>query len=200
VAQFHWDPAAYLELMRAEVPDYEALQDALVDATRPAHAAVILELGTGTGETARRLLDAHADARLVGLDASADMLAAARTALAGRPAELHERRLQEPLPAGPYDLVASALAVHHLDGPGKAELFARIAPALRPGGRFVLADVVVPEDPADVVTPIDGDYDKPSGTREQLGWLTDAGLEACMFWARRDLAVLVADRPGGEPT
>jgi hypothetical protein len=37
--------------------------------------------------------------------------------------------------------------------PVKADLFARIAARLRPGGRFVLGDVVVPEDPADVVTP-----------------------------------------------
>ena len=33
-------------------------------------------------------------------------------------------------PAGPFDLVASALAVHHLDGPGKAELFRRLAGVL----------------------------------------------------------------------
>ncbi len=55
--------------MRSELPDYERLQDELVRATGPpgaAGAATILELGTGTGETARRVLDAHPGARLHG--------------------------------------------------------------------------------------------------------------------------------------
>jgi tRNA (cmo5U34)-methyltransferase len=92
-------------------------------------------------------------------------------------------------------MVVSALAVHHLDGDEKADLFARIAARLRPGGRFVLADVVVPDDPADAVTPIDGVYDKPSSIDDQLGWLEAAGLRARVHWAHRDLAVLVADAP-----
>jgi len=54
-----------------------------------------------------------------------------------------------------YDVVVSALAIHHLDGDGKAILFRRIAGVLRPRGRFVMADVVIPSDPADAVTPID---------------------------------------------
>jgi hypothetical protein len=38
----------------------------------------------------------------------------------------------------------SVLAAHHLGGPGKADLFRRVAAGLAPGGRFVLGDVVVP--------------------------------------------------------
>ena len=106
-------------------------------------------------------------------------------------ADLQVRRLEDPLPDGLFDLVVPALAVHHLDGPGKADLFARIAERLRPDGRFVLGDVVVPEDPADVVTPIDGLYDQPSTVVEQLEWLGVAGLPARVAWTRQDLAVLV---------
>jgi tRNA (cmo5U34)-methyltransferase len=102
--------------------------------------------------------------------------------------------LEDALPAGPFDLVVSALAVHHLDGPGKAELFARVHEVLAPGGRLVLGDVVVPEDPADVVTPIDGVYDRPSTVHEQLGWLAAAGFDAELVWRDRDLAVLAATR------
>jgi tRNA (cmo5U34)-methyltransferase len=43
-----------------------------------------------------------------------------------------------------------------------------VAGVLAPGGRFVFGDVVVPEDPADVVTPIDGVYDTP--TRPTTSW------------------------------
>ena len=38
--------------------------------------------------------------------------------------------LGDPLPAGPWDAVVSALAIHHLDDPGKRALFARIHDAL----------------------------------------------------------------------
>jgi tRNA (cmo5U34)-methyltransferase len=129
---------------------------------------------------------------LVGLDASAAMLARARERLGA--ADLRVARLEDPLPAGPFDLVFSALAVHHLDGEGKAGLFARVAGVLADGWRFVLGDLVVPEDPADVVTPIDGEIDRPSSVAEQLGWLEEAGLAAALTWIERDLAVLVGLR------
>jgi tRNA (cmo5U34)-methyltransferase len=194
MGQFHWDSDAYLELMRRELPDYERLQDELVDATRAVRARAILELGTGTGETARRVLGAHPRARLHGIDASADMLAVARAALDDRRASLAVGRLQEGLPRGPFHLVVSALAVHHLDADGKAELFARVAEILVAGGRFVLADVVVPSDPADAVMPIDPSIDLPSPVDDQVRWLREAGLRPSVAWTRRDLAVIVAQR------
>ena len=190
MGQFHWDPDAYLELMRSEVPEYERLQDELGRATEEIAARRLLELGTGTGITARRVLARHPDARLIGIDSSADMLAHAE--LPG--ADLRRQDLRDPLPEGPFDLVFSSLAVHHLDGAGKADLFKRVAAALAPGGRFALADVVVPEDPADVVTPIDGSYDLPDSVADQLAWLRDAGFDARVSWQSRDLAVIVADR------
>ena len=90
-----------------------------------------------------------------------------------------------PSPTESFDLVVSALAVHHLDGPAKADLFARVAERLRPGGRFVLGDVIVPVDPADAVTPIDPTYDRPSSTAEQLTWLAACGLDARIGWQHR---------------
>ncbi len=191
MGQFHWDPDAYLALMREEVPAYEAFQAAAAEATG-AGAARILELGTGTGETARRVLARHPAARLTGIDASEDMLGQARAVLPTERVDLRAGRLEDALPDGPFDVVVSALAVHHLDGAGKADLFRRVAAVLAPQGRFVLADVVVPEDPADVVTPIDGVYDLPSTAAEQLAWLDAAALDARVAWRERDLAVLVA--------
>lgn len=194
MAQFHWDPDGYLALMREEVPDYERLQDETAAATGTG-ARRILELGTGTGETARRVLARHPTAVLVGLDASDEMLAHARTALPGNRVQLRVARLDEPLPRGPFDVILSALTVHHLDGGGKAELFARAAAELVPGGRLVLGDVVVPQEPSDAVTPIDGDYDTPDSVADQLAWLDAAGLRASVAWAHRDLAVLVGEAP-----
>jgi tRNA (cmo5U34)-methyltransferase len=178
--------------VRSEVPDYEEFQQAVADCAAEVPADAILELGTGTGETLRRVVARHPSARATGIDESDGMLAAARTLVPG--AELRVARLQDPLPAGPFDLVFSALAVHHLDPTEKATLFREVAARLQPGGRFVLGDVVVPDDPADVVTPLDEGYDMPSPAREQLQWLADAGLTPALRWSRRDLAVIVADR------
>jgi cyclopropane fatty-acyl-phospholipid synthase-like methyltransferase len=121
------------------------------------------------------------------------MLAAASIDLAA--ADLRVSRLQDLLPEGNFDLVVSALAVHRLDGAAKADLFARVAARLQPGGRFVLGDVVVPDDAADVVTPIDDMHDQPSTVDDQLRWLAAAGFQAEVVWARHDLCVIVADLP-----
>jgi tRNA (cmo5U34)-methyltransferase len=192
VGQYHWDPDDYVELMRGEVPDYERLQDETAGASAIG-ARRVLELGTGTGETARRVLAANARAVLVGIDASTEMLASARAVLPADRVQLLVGRLEHPLPTGPFDVVVSALTVHHLDGRAKAQLFRRVRSVLSPGGRFVLGDVIVPEDPAEAVTPIDGDYDTPSSVAEQMQWLERAGLSSHVAWTHRDLAVLVGE-------
>jgi tRNA (cmo5U34)-methyltransferase len=190
MGQFHWDPDGYLEMVRTEVPDYDRLQDELARATEGVDARRALELGTGSGVTSRRVLARHPHAHLTGVDSSEHMLAAA-----GLPdADLRLQDLRDELPEGPFDLVFSALAVHHLDGAGKADLFARIAAVLAPGGRFAMADVIVPEDPVDVITPLDAGFDLPDAVPDLLGWLSDAGLRARVSWQARDLAVVVADR------
>ena len=190
--QFHFHPDEYIALMESELPDYYRLQDETAAATG-AGASRLLELGTGTGETALRVLRRHPGAALVGVDVSNDMLAVARERLRG--SDLRVARLEDPLPPGPFDLVFSALCIHHLDGPGKADLFRRVAGVLSPGGRFVIGDVVVPDDPADAVTPLSPDYDLPSRVGEQLAWLADAGFSASVVWTARDLAVFLGRTP-----
>lgn len=120
------------------------------------------------------------------------MLSAARSALPEHRVSLLVAALEDPLPPGPFDLVASALCVHHLDGAGKAELFARVRAVLQPGGRFALADVVVPVDPGDAVTSLTPGFDKPSPLADQLAWLAEAGFEPFVRWTYRDLAVVEA--------
>jgi len=189
VSQYHWTPERYLDLMHEEVPAYERLQDETARATRGLEVARILELGIGTGETARRVLAEHPAARLVGVDSSEAMLAEVPATFG---AELRVADLADALPTGPFDLVVSALAVHHLEAAGKADLFRRVAAVLRPGGTFVLADVVVPERPDHAITPISENYDFPDRTDDLLGWLRDAGFDARVTWAERDLAVMTA--------
>jgi tRNA (cmo5U34)-methyltransferase len=155
-------------------------------------AKSVLELGIGTGETARRVLDRHPDAQLIGIDASPGMVRVARDALPSDRVKLLVGRLEDPLPEGHFDLVVSALAVHHLEGTAKADLFRRIASRLHSAGRFVLADVVEPVDPSYVVTAIDPEVDHPSKLDEQLAWLGASGLFPEVTWTHRDLVVIVA--------
>ena len=123
------------------------------------------------------------------------MVKVARASLPADRVKLLVGRLEDPLPEGSFDLVVSALAVHHLEGTGKADLFGRIASRLDPAGRFVLADVVEPVNPPYVVTAIDPEVDHPSKLDEQLAWLEAAGLFPEVTWTHRDLVVIVGS-PG----
>jgi tRNA (cmo5U34)-methyltransferase len=115
---------------------------------------------------------------------------------AGVDADLRVSRLEDQLPEGPFDLVVSCLAVHHVDSEGKRDLFRRVAAILRAGGRFVLADVVVPERAEDATTPTTPGFDRPDPLADQLEWLGEAGFEAEVTWSWKDLAVVRADLPG----
>jgi tRNA threonylcarbamoyl adenosine modification protein (Sua5/YciO/YrdC/YwlC family) len=191
--QFHFDPDTYATMIREDIPVFDELQEQVVAASGEGGAQRILELGTGTGETARRVLAQHPDAELVGIDASSSMQAAAGEVLPEERVTLLVGRLEEPLPDGPFDLVVSALAVHHLTDAAKADLFRRVREVLGQGGRFVLADVVVPAEPSDAVTSLTPGFDRPSPVSDQLGWLVGAGFEATVRWERQDLAVIVAE-------
>ena len=188
VADVEWNPELYLDEIRIEIPRYDDFQDAVAKATLGIEARSVLELGVGTGETARRVRALHPDASWTGIDASEAMLGHARRALPD--AQLRRQRLEDPLPEGPFDLVVSALAVHHLDAAGKRELFHRVGQVLRPEGWFVLGDVVVPERPEDAQIEIDWVTDLPDSAANQLEWLSDAGFEAELVWSYRDLAVI----------
>jgi tRNA (cmo5U34)-methyltransferase len=190
VSEWEWDPDTYLAEMAAEVPGYEELQEAVVAATAGVRAGRVLELGTGTGETALRVRALHPEAAWVGIDASEPMLARARGRLPD--ADLRTQRLEDELPDGPFDLVVSALAVHHLDGAGKRDLFSRVARVLQPGGLFVLGDVVVPPEGQKGPIHIDWEMDVPDSVADQLAWLRAAGFEAEASSVRIDLAVFRA--------
>ncbi len=177
--------------MHEHAPFYDRVQEEVVRASADLSVLRMLDLGVGTGETSRRCLEAHPAARAVGLDADRDMLHASAGVLGDR-AELRLGRLEDPLPEGPFELVVSAFALHHLDGPVKADLFARIADRLSEGGRFVMADVVVPDTPVSEPTPLHPGENKPDRTGDLLDWLRQAGLQPELRWAENDLAVIAA--------
>jgi tRNA threonylcarbamoyl adenosine modification protein (Sua5/YciO/YrdC/YwlC family) len=193
-AQFHFDADSYDAEIQAEIPVYAELQEQLELASGDG-VERILELGTGTGETARRLLARHPDATLVGVDESEEMLSAARARLPADRVSLVVARLEDELPDGPFDLVASALAVHHMAPAEKRRLFGRIRQALAPGGRFVLADVIVAVNPADATIELTPGFDRPDTLSDLIVWLVESGFEVSVGWTHRDLAVLRGQIP-----
>lgn len=176
MGQFNWTPESYLERIRAEVPRYDELQEQAVAAI-PFPPDRVLELGMGTGETTRRLLDAHPEAWVVGLDASPDMVFRAREAYD----DVQLARMEDPLPDGPWDLVISVLSVHHLTDDQKRTLFRRVREQSR---SLVIGDVVKADRQ---VTPIDPACDFPDTAEELAEW---CGGE--VVWQADDLAVVRA--------
>lgn len=195
VAQNHFDPDSYPEFVRSEIPVYDELEDVVAEAAAAPAAKRILDLGAGTGETAKRVLERQPGAVFVLVDSSAEMLDAARENLPEASVEqILEQRLEDPLPPAPFDLVVSALAVHHLESADKQALFLRVSELLEPGGRFVLADVFVPVDPELAATPVSSPFDRPDRLDDQLNWLGAAGFETSVVWTDGDLAVVVAEK------
>jgi tRNA (cmo5U34)-methyltransferase len=177
--QFHWDPETYLEMIRSEVPRYDELQQQTIAAI-PFPPKRVLELGFGTAETTERIWQAHPEARITGLDSSPDMVFKARE-LGWE--EMRLGRIEDPLPDGPWDLVISVLAVHHLDADLKRDLFRRVREHSR---ALVIGDVVEVE-PERRVAPIEEGFDKPSPAADQAEW---CGGE--IVWEADDLAVIRA--------
>lgn len=188
--QFHLDSGSYLALIRAEIPRYDELQQLLAEATRGVTARSILDLGSGTGETAAAVLACHPGAALIGVDASPDMLAVARGR--GLPATFQLGRIEDPLPSGTFDVVVSAFAIHHLDGEEKADLFRRVARALAPAGCFAFLDVVLPTPRGATTSRLEEGVDRPDSVADMLAWLEQAGLRAEVVLSDDDMAILRA--------
>ncbi|MCL9760598.1 trans-aconitate 2-methyltransferase [Frankia sp. AiPa1] len=196
-----WDPATYDAQRRRLVPSFDLLYGTVGDlvARTDVPSPTVLDLGCGTGLLGAAVLSAVPAARLHLFDGAAAMLERARARLSAESVTAATvADLTGALPAGPFDAVVSGLAIHHLDDPGKQDLFARIAGVLRPGGLFVNLEQV--DGPSPTLTRLYADmherharssgsddaewqaalgrmaFDRCASLADQLGWLTDAGF------------------------
>jgi len=172
----------------------------LIDELLPARVTRVLDLGTGDGNTLALVLAVRPEATGVGLDFNPEMLARAEERFADDPrVDLAAHDLDDPLPAGEYDLVVSSFAIHHVVDARKRALYAEVYDRLVPGGAFFnLEHVASPtpelhveflhaigktpetDDPSNKLTPVE----------TQVQWLREIGfVDADCFWKWRELAL-----------
>jgi tRNA (cmo5U34)-methyltransferase len=221
-AIFDRQAAEYEAPRRRLIPPFDAFYGTAVQAAlgltaRPPRR--VLDLGAGTGILAARIAAAHPTGleRLVLLDAAPAMLERAE-AILGESAEYVVGDLTDPLPAGPWCAVVSALAIHHLEHPAQRELLGRIHAALAPGGVFVNAEQVAGATPGfDALNRAwhrqqsaargasEAEwaaaeermaFDRCAGVEDHLEWLRAAGFaEADCLFKDHGFAVIAARRP-----
>lgn len=127
-----WDADAYHRVSDPQV----AMAAAVLDRLDLEGGETVLDAGCGSGRVTRLLLDRLPRGRVIAVDASAQMVARAREELAGaaadvRLSDLAELRLAD---GEQVDAVFSNATFHWV--PDHEALFARLAAALRPGGRL----------------------------------------------------------------
>ena len=168
----------------------------------------VLDLGSGTGLFGAMVVKAFPAARLHLTDISEAMLAQARQRFEGNPRVTYSLQEHSSLSAtSEYDLVISALSIHHLEDSDKRTLFRKIYEALSPGGMFINVDqALAPTYSAeehyerkwleDAKANGASEFsvtqarermreDKNALLADQLTWLEEAGFEDIDCWYKR---------------
>ncbi len=165
----HWD-ALRTELFgqRAELAALPGLLD---------EAWVVGDLGCGTGQVTASL--APYVGRVVAVDRSRAMLAAARSRLQGlENVELRQGELEAlPIADGELDAAVLFLVLHYLAEPALA--LAEACRTLRPGGRLLVVDMT-PHAREEYRQTMGHLWQGFSG-EQMRGWLAEAGLEAVRY-------------------
>ena len=148
------DSALFIDYGRAFTPDRERQQAIIAELVASVAPGRVIELCCGAGDLLCLLLERLPEVLVLALDGSPAMLAKSAETCAARGHRLELRafdlaardwRELEPAP----DAICSSLAVHHLDGGGKRQLFKDLHAVLRHGGIFVLTDLIRPDSDAD---------------------------------------------------
>ncbi len=166
----------------------------------------VLDLGAGTGLMSYYVLKMFPNANMTLIDLSQGMLEIAKERLLSLSSnfEILEANYVNYQFTQKFDVVISALSIHHLDNEEKQVLFTNIYSCLKPGGQFINADQVLGS-----TTSIEAIYrdqwlkevtssgisqeelakalermkeDKMSKLDDQLKWLREIGFEEVNCW------------------
>jgi len=121
-----WDPGQYLKFAGPRLrPAIDLLQRVDVEAPK-----LVYDLGAGAGNVTRLIVARWPQARIVGVDGSAEMLA--KAAAENPQIEWQQADLANWRPERPADVIYSNAALHWLDG--HERLFSALFGALAPNG------------------------------------------------------------------
>ncbi|MBE9035077.1 class I SAM-dependent methyltransferase [aff. Roholtiella sp. LEGE 12411] len=180
----------------------------------------VLDLGAGTGLFSGMVQAMFPNAEFTLLDLAGEMLEKAKSRFSkmGKSPKILIGNYAEANLGGSYDLVISALSIHHLCDADKERLDQRIYNVLNPGGMFVNADQVLGKTPnleklyrqnwLDSVRALGiseealkaaqkrMEYDRMATLDIQLSWLEAAGFEDVDCWYKNfSFAVFGGYRP-----
>ena len=150
-AVFDKSAQTYDRARRQLVPCFDEFYEALLaQIPYTSHAELhILDLGAGTGLLSLFVSQRFPKAKIILLDISGAMLEKARERFSAQPGRfdfLVADYAEIPLP-GRFDVVVSALSIHHLTNEDKAALFQRVYDVLLDDGVFINADQVLGSTP-----------------------------------------------------
>jgi SAM-dependent methyltransferase len=131
----------YDRSIRTFIPHYEDMLDAAAEAVASlaVHKPRVVDLGTGSGALAARVLAASPGARMTGIDSDEGMLGMAQKRLGGRLVPIVGDFLDTALPG--CDVITASFSLHHVSSRRrKAALYRKCFDALGPRGIFVSAD------------------------------------------------------------
>ena len=183
---------------------YQAVTSPIGSSDKPLR---ILDLGCGTGLELEGLFQRVPSAQVTGIDLAEGMLQFLRQRYVAHASQITlvtDSYLTWPLGRQVYDHAISALSMHHVLRDTKRELYARIHAALKPGGKYIEGDSVIPvdaeaefldgyyADAATVPPAPDGHYhlDIPFSIATQRSLLLDAGFrDFQLIWQKDSAAV-----------
>jgi tRNA (cmo5U34)-methyltransferase len=168
----------------------------------------VLDLGAGTGLLSAMLRKQFPATEILLTDISDEMLSVARNRFKGDNRILIKNRDNRDIPeTEKFDLIVSALSVHHLSHEEKGKLYGDCFRALKPGGKFINADQVLGTTPADEnyyeqtwqadvrVSGLSQHFLEEAKTRmlednnaplpDQIVWLKNAGFDQVQCWYQR---------------
>lgn len=139
---FEQNYQSYDGFIHQVVPGYEDLHYQIINIFNEykRKPLSIIDLGVGTGKTAKALCEMHKDASIVWYDISTKMLAFANERLRWYNCNLIEQDILNISFKYSFDACVSVLAIHHLNNWEKKILFKKIFESLTDGWIFVIGD------------------------------------------------------------